>query len=195
MLIKFVICSTEPPILCFVMSPALYIYHWQWLSRVLSHPHLAALEPHRLELKSLRCSQRWLLPNAVWWWLLPCASPLKGNWWSCSIPKNMLGSSFLPKIFPGHACASKCSGLMASHQCCSEASFLSPQALVPGQWSLRMVPHLQFAFLLFQIYVLESLNLSGYITACSHDTGRWAWDLKEVVYDMKMPGAFILGKM
>lgn len=104
---------------------ALYICHWQWLFQLLSHPLLAALELHRLELKSLRCSQQRLFPNAVWWQVPSCASPLKGNWWSCSVPKTTLGNSFLPKIFPGHACTSKGCGLMTSHQCCSEASFLA----------------------------------------------------------------------
>ena len=59
----------------------------------------------------------------------------------------------------------------------------SPQALGSRQWSLRVVPHLWFAFLLFPTSILESLSLSGCITACSY-TGREAWDLKKVIWEM-----------
>lgn len=93
---------------CFLI---LFLQHWSFTDWNWSH--------------SLRCSQQRLFPNAVWWQVPPCASPLKGNWWSCSVPKTTPGNSFLPKIFPGHACTSKGCGLTTSHQCCSEALFLA----------------------------------------------------------------------
>lgn len=177
MLIKFVFCSTEPTTLCFNMSPALYIYHWQCLSRVLSHPHLSALEPHGLELKSLRCSQRWLLPNAVWWWLPRCASPLKGNWWSCSIPRSMLGSSFLPKIFPGHTCTSKCCGLMASRQCCSEASSLAFRPSCPDSeaWGWCCTYSLLFYYfkcMFWSLWTFQAVSLHALMIRVD---GRGIW--------------------
>lgn len=156
----------------------------QWLFQLLSHPLLAAVELHRLELNSLRCSQQRLFPNAVWWQVPHCASPLKGNWWSCSVPKTTLGNSFLTKIFPGHACTSKCFGLMTSHQCCFETSFLAlrPQCLNSASFTVCF-----FTCMFWSLWTFQAISLL--LWNC-----RWVW-LQRVTYGMKAPIVFFPQKM